>query len=209
MTTFDDLVAKLREARTEIEHELASIDVRHRQLEAEMFRIDGAISALDGAPAGEVAAIRPVRSVPAIAPARKRGPAKGSPSVGDPAKGGEAVAARARARWEEVFNWVVRAKADGTYSLNALEAKFGTYAKNWRACCAKYGMTLDDTPAAAPAAAAQPVPTAKGAKVLACDDCDATFEIHQAAALNTHTIAVHGRRATTTERQPIANSSAA
>lgn len=51
------------------------------------------------------------------------------------------------------------------------------------------------------------VPTATGPLVLACADCPATFETTGtgAAALNTHTIASHARRATPNERRPTPN----
>lgn len=41
--------------------------------------------------------------------------------------------------------------------------------------------------------------------MLACDDCDATFEVDQVGRLRTHVVGTHGRGPTSSERMPIAN----
>lgn len=125
-----------------------------------------------------------------------------------------ATSEQARERWTPVFEWVTASKADGTYSIAGLVARFGTWAKNWAAAAKGFGITIaaaptPPSPAAAPAApaAAGEVPSsgvAPGQLHLECVDCEASFPVTAAARLNSHCRLFHGRGSTETERTPIA-----
>lgn len=152
-----------------------------------------------------------------------------------PAKTTATVGGRPRGQgmdYGPIAAWINAAKADGTYSLGALAARFGvaeTAAKNYVSRCRKFGL-LDAAPDAvgAPAAAPivaptpAPIPAAtmpaeaprrhgdslqpKGAKVLACTEGECEFEcaIDKGHELNRHCLQTHGRRPHTLERTPVA-----
>ena len=96
--------------------------------------------------------------------------------------------------WQAVLDWVTAAKADGSYSLAAVTAKFGTNAKNWKA------RTANLLPTGAPAPMGRPI----GGKVLACDDCGFEVSLDRVAALRSHVLDTHGRRPSDGERTPVA-----
>jgi hypothetical protein len=181
----DEIVQQLKGARATVAGELDRHKAEVLRLEGELERLEAAIIALDGADGTKVL---PIPAKPAAVRTATK-----------PGAGRSNSPAAARERWQPVFDWVAKAKADGTYTLAGLVERHGGNAKNWQVAAKRYGVTVGEP------ATPEPLPQAKGAKVLAYDDCDATFEIDRISRLRTHTIAVHGRGSSEAERTPIAN----
>lgn len=181
---YSDLTAGLRGVRLELATELDRIDTVLAMLEATSAKPT------------------PTLVSEVMAKAEKAAPKKDKAP-----KANGITAEQARARWTEIVRYVLEQKAADTYSASALEAKYGSAAKNWKVRAAQYGipLTLDEMPAPAPSAPAAPaVGRGKFQTLLACADCGETFAPDQVAKLHTHTIGVHGRRPTIDERRPVA-----
>jgi len=191
VATIEELVDQLRTAKGLLVSE-------RERLIGEIGRIDIAINALSGADGGQVVAVpletaKPEREVRTAAP--KKAPVK---------KAVKAPGRVATVDYSAVATWMNDTKAAGTYNQKAGAAHFGvplSTFKNWSAKCGQMGL-LNAAPVAPVEAA--PTPKATSAKVLACSECDATFEITQVGRLNGHTLSAHGRRPLLEERQPVA-----
>ena len=205
----DELLAAARDA---LKTRVTDLTERETALRNELDEVIGARTIATGRLTdldtilGPATSTRPPAIDPSTIPKKPR--ATAAPSAA-PAR---AKSDEARARWTPVFDWVAVAKADGTYSIAALVARFGTWAKNWAAAAKNLGVTITDPPTPPTAAADAPAPAATpptsgaapGELHLECTDCPATFPLTGAARLNSHCRLFHGRASTPTERKPIA-----
>lgn len=150
---------------------------------------------------------RVVGSVAGKKPAVKAGPKKATP-----ANIAAAQARRTRPPDTEVLAVIATAKAEGRPMKQAVATHFAvppTTANNWITQARK---TTTTAPAPAPAPpAVEKVPAAPaatsqarpGTMVLVCNECEFEVSTAQISALMNHTVKVHGRRISDSERRPV------
>ena len=211
----DELLAAARDA---LKTRVADLTERETALRNELDEVIGARTIATGRLTDLDTILGPPPKPAHTTVQRPVKPAKTRANAARPlAPAARAKSEEARARWTPVFDWVSASKADGTYSLAGLTARFGTWAKNWAAAAKKFGVIIT-TPTPSPAGTAPAdqaatsvtpapsVPTSgarPGELHLECVDCPATFASTAAARLNSHCRLFHGRSSTATERTPI------
>lgn len=197
MSRLAPILASLDEAAADLRAQIAA-------LSDELAIVVTARAALSPATPEPAVKAAPVAPVKAAAPKRAANHGKRGKSID----------------YQPIAAWINGAKANGTYSLEALAKAFDadvSRAKNWPGVCRSMGLlgvpaappvAVVAAPAPAPAPVTdgpQPSALAKHAKVLACTEgeCDFECETHRVADLNRHCLQAHGRRPHTHERSPV------